>query len=485
MITILYLSGGLFLGWSLGANDAANIFGTAVGTKMVRFRTAALIASVFLVLGAVISGRGASLTLTQLGSVNKIAGAFIVVLATAFTVFWMTRLRLPVSTSQAIVGSIIGWNLFSGMLTNLHVLSKIVGSWILSLLLAGIFAFLLYKLLLHSRILGKIHLYRLDAYTRFGLLLIGAFGAYSLGANNIANVMGVFVPISPFHTIRLGPLLFTGVQQLFLLSGLAIAVGVYTYSYRVMVTVGQSIFKLTPQAALIVVFAESLVLFLFASQGLHNFLISIGLPAFPLVPVSSSQLVIGAVIGIGLARNARNIKYRVAGKIIAGWIATPLFSGLFCLLALFIWQNVFNQEVFQKRQFDLNDTVIHRLAKEGISLNADEFEESYDNEVQFIKALHTTGFANSDTIQTIFRFANREPMIITPRRILQFENLGKGRFSQQQFKLIKSLSGKSFNYFWELEDALKSQCRKSKVQAFSDEQLKIIYQHFYHPGVQH
>lgn len=49
----IFLSSGLFLGWSLGANDAANIFGTAVGTKMVRFRTAAVIASVFVMLGAV------------------------------------------------------------------------------------------------------------------------------------------------------------------------------------------------------------------------------------------------------------------------------------------------------------------------------------------------------------------------------------------------------------------------------------------------
>ena len=47
---IILLLGGLFLGWSLGANDAANVFGTAVGTRMVRFKTAAIVCSVLLYL---------------------------------------------------------------------------------------------------------------------------------------------------------------------------------------------------------------------------------------------------------------------------------------------------------------------------------------------------------------------------------------------------------------------------------------------------
>ena len=44
MTFFIFLSSGLFLGWSLGANDASNVFGTAVGTKMVSFKTAAVIA---------------------------------------------------------------------------------------------------------------------------------------------------------------------------------------------------------------------------------------------------------------------------------------------------------------------------------------------------------------------------------------------------------------------------------------------------------
>ena len=52
---LIFLTSGLFLGWSLGANDAANVFGTAVGSRMVRFTTAALICGVFVVLGAFVS----------------------------------------------------------------------------------------------------------------------------------------------------------------------------------------------------------------------------------------------------------------------------------------------------------------------------------------------------------------------------------------------------------------------------------------------
>ena len=56
MTLLFFLSGGIFLGWSLGANDAANIFGTAVGTRMIKFTQAAIIASIFVMLGAMIQG---------------------------------------------------------------------------------------------------------------------------------------------------------------------------------------------------------------------------------------------------------------------------------------------------------------------------------------------------------------------------------------------------------------------------------------------
>ena len=111
-----FLTSGLFLGWSLGANDAANVFGTAVGSRMISFRKAAVYCGIFVILGAVVSGAGASKTLGELGAVNAIAGAFVVALAAGVTVYWLTVLGYPVSTTQAIVGAIIGWDLFAGAL---------------------------------------------------------------------------------------------------------------------------------------------------------------------------------------------------------------------------------------------------------------------------------------------------------------------------------------------------------------------------------
>ena len=346
-LTILvFLLGGLFLGWSLGANDAANVFGTAGGTRMIRFQTAAIVCGIFVILGAMISGAGTTETLGKLGSINALPGAFAASVAAGLSVYLMTKAGLPVSTTQAIVGAIVGWNIYTGSTTNIKVLITIVGTWILCPIISGLIAMLFFTITKKLFRKSKIHLLRLDAYTRTALLLAGAFGAYSLGANNIANVMGVFVPISPFTELNIMNVLTLSSQgQLFLLGGLAIAVGVITYSKKVMLTVGSDLLRLTPVAAFIVVIAHSIVLFVFASKGISNFLISINLPPIPLVPVSSSQAVVGAVIGIGLLKGGKEVRWNIAGKITIGWIILPVIAALISFVVLFVLQNIFNQVV--------------------------------------------------------------------------------------------------------------------------------------------
>lgn len=345
MLFLIFLSSGLFLGWSLGANDAANIFGSAVGSRMISFRRAAWIASIFVVIGAVFQGQGGSETLNELGTVDALAGAFTVSLSAAFIVLIMTRRSLPVSTSQAIVGAIVGWSMFTGNPTDYKVLGKIVSTWISGPILGMIFAALLFLLLRKALQRAKIHIIKLDSYIRTGLILVGAFGAYSLGANNIANVMGVFVSSAPNINLNFGLFQLDGVQILFLFGGLAISAGIFTYSKRVMEKVGNGILALTPEAAIVVVLSQSLVLFLFSSKAFASFLISMGLPPLPMVPVSSTQLVIGALLGIGMVKGMREVKFTALGGVALGWIITPVLSGILTFFSLFFIQNVFGLKV--------------------------------------------------------------------------------------------------------------------------------------------
>jgi PiT family inorganic phosphate transporter len=354
---LFFLTSGLFLGWSLGANDASNVFGSAVGSKMVTFRKAAAIASIFVILGAVIQGAGASQTLGKLGAVNAIGGSFTVALAAAVTIYVMTKFALPVSTTQAIVGAIIGWNFFTGNSTDSKTLSQIVATWISGPIIGAVFAILLYILLKKFKRAAKIHLVRFESYIKTGLLVVGAFGAYSLGANNIANVMGVFIPAFNLQDLDLWIFTLNSNQQLFLLGGISISVGIITYSKKVMETIGGNIVELSSEAALVVVLAQSLVLFIFSSSGLSELFIKIGLPPVPMVPVSSSQVIVGCVLGIGLYKGARNINFKILGEIALGWLATPIASGLLAFLSLFFMKNIFSINVGSKVDLSVNNAI--------------------------------------------------------------------------------------------------------------------------------
>ncbi|HHU99002.1 MAG TPA: inorganic phosphate transporter [Bacteroidales bacterium] len=341
----LYLTSGLFLGWSLGANDAANIFGTAVGSKMIRFRTAALVASIFVIIGATLQGGGTTQTLSQLGSVNALPGAFTVALAAAIVVFLMTKALLPVSTTQAIVGAIIGWNLFTGNSTDVKTLTTILTTWVVSPVIGAIFSALFYILLRALLKKLQLHLIVLDVFIKWALIIVGAFGAYSLGANNIANVMGVFAASAPDVVIDMGLFRLDGLQVLFLLGGIAIALGIITYSKGLMMQVGNGIMALSAEAAIVAVFSQAVVLFIFSSTAFSEFLQGIGLPPIPLVPVSSSQVIVGSIIGIGMIKGVNEIKFKTIKGILYGWVLTPIAAGFLSFFALFFMKNLFNLNV--------------------------------------------------------------------------------------------------------------------------------------------
>jgi PiT family inorganic phosphate transporter len=162
----------------------------------------------------------------------------------------------------------------------------------------------------------------MDRWLRFGLLAAGCYGAWALGGNNMANAVGAYARLDLFAPVPFWPGDLSQSRMLALLGGLAIALGAATYSYRVMLTVGRHLMRLDALSAFIAVFAEALVVDFFA----HSW--TIGTLDLPAIPVSITQALIGAVVGIGFARGLHTMKMPVLGLIGFGWVLTPLLSAL-------------------------------------------------------------------------------------------------------------------------------------------------------------
>lgn len=458
MINWLFISTGVFLGWSLGANHAVNVFGTAVASRMIRFRTAAIVAGIFVVLGAVLSGAGTTRTLNTLGAVNAIAGAFTVALAVGLTVAWMTKLKLPVSTSQAVVGGIIGWNMFTGSPTDTGSLSKILTTWVVGPILAAAVAFILLKIVAMVLRNMKFHMLHIDAHTRTGLMVGGATAAYVLGANNIANVMGMFVNASPFsdrtffHVIHV-----SGTEQLFLIGGLAIAVGIYTYGERVMATVGKDLYKITPLSGLVVIMAETIILFLFTSEMLETALLRAGLPSFPLVPLSSTQVVIGAVIGVGLAKGGRGINYGVLLKIASGWVIAPVVAGIISFILLFFVQNVFEQKVVRPTPYTITDDVLVEIRRSGVDAAplTPLRDTHYAATAAFRQAVEGRGTWTEQQLVIVFASARLDSLVVDT--LLVERHISADLLTTAQRRALYSLHGRVFPHRWQFEQTLEVQ----------------------------
>jgi PiT family inorganic phosphate transporter len=242
---MLSLLGGIFLGWSLGANDASNAFGSAVSSRMVKFWTAAVLAALFVVLGAILEGRAGIETLQGLTGLT-LKMAVVSLVAAAVTVTIMTLLGLPVSTSQAAVGAILGIGFLNKQL-NVAGLGKVVACWFGTPIGGLLIAMVLYRLLAVLFNRSRIDIFKSDILLRLALIVAGSYAAYALGANNVANVTAVFVGAGQLTVFSAS-----------VVGGSSIALGILTFSRGVMETVGKKLVRLDPFSALVVVLAEGL-----------------------------------------------------------------------------------------------------------------------------------------------------------------------------------------------------------------------------------
>jgi PiT family inorganic phosphate transporter len=293
---MIRLVAGIFLGWALGANNTAKTLGAAVSTQMISYRTAALFSAAFAIIGALVDGGAGIRTLSSLTSQTN-NSAFVACLAAAITVAALTSLHLPVSASHAIVGGIMGVGLLCGQKMDWGALEKVVICWLLTPVGGALIGSISFIVLGRILFLLNPHFFKYDLLMRLSLFLVGCYSAYSMGANSVANVTGLF--------FKAGMLTF---HQAILIGGISIALGSLTFSRGVMQTMFSRILLMDAFSAFILLLSEALTLHIFALIG---------------VPVSISQAAVGAVLGIALVRNFRLISLSTLFQIVLGWLLTP------------------------------------------------------------------------------------------------------------------------------------------------------------------
>ena len=325
---------GFYVGWNIGANDAANCIGTTVGAQIISYRHAVTIMAIFVILGGVLQGHHVMKTVGK-GIVISDAEAYeaynekpagpefralfpddrlpdkailVALLSAGFFVTLATFSKVPVSTSQAIVGGVAGTGIgivgINASYFKLGVLLKIFGAWIISPILTMALAFGLYLLL--GLLLRRAASVVWSQVMAIAVVCSAAYVSYSLGANDVGNAIGPLLSKYPDQ----GP-------WLALLGGVAMAVGAFTFGARVTDTVGKSITPLDYGGALSAQLSAAFGVHLFSMAG---------------IPVSTSQAVVGGVIGVGLTKGMRAVSRKKITRIFVGWVATPTAAALFAAI---------------------------------------------------------------------------------------------------------------------------------------------------------
>ena len=394
---------GVFMAWGIGANDVANAMATSVGAKALTIKQAIFVAAVFEFLGAVLAGGEVTSTIRK-GIIDAsllsgtpetlIYGMLASLLAAGTWLLIASRNGWPVSTTHSIVGAIVG---FAAVGVGIDAVrwdkvGTIVMSWVVSPLIAGFIAYLVFasvqvlilrqedplerakryvpvyiflaaftitlmtilKGLKHvgltistanaylvaitiALVISSIgafairrikpdpklekrqHFYSVERVFAVLMIVTACSMAFAHGSNDVANAIGPLAAvISIAQTGVVGAKSAIPIWVL-ALGGGGIVIGLATYGRRVIATVGHKITQLTPSRGFAAELAAATTIVIASGTG---------------IPISTTHTLVGAVLGVGLARGIEAIDLRVVGRIFVSWIVT-IPAGAFLAIVFF------------------------------------------------------------------------------------------------------------------------------------------------------
>ncbi len=403
---------GVFMAWGVGANDVANAMATSVGSRALTIRQAILIAAVFEFAGAFLAGGEVTATIRSNivdasvlnGAANALVyGMLASLLAAGIWLLVATHYGWPVSTTHSIVGAIVGFAAVGVGINAVHweVMGKIISSWILSPLLAGIIAYALFisvqRLILDTSdpfhnakryvpvyifLVGFIiaavtlfkglqhiglHLSKGGNYLLAVLIGLAAMGlgmlairritvdpaadrdfhfasvekvfsilmmatacamAFAHGSNDVANAVGPVAAI--MSVVQSGGNITQNSPVsawVLLIGATGIVAGLMMYGHKVIATVGNGITDLTPSRGFAATLATAGTVVLASGTGL---------------PISTTHTLVGAVLGVGIARGIAALNLRVVRNIFVSWIITLPAGAILAIIFFYILKGVFS-----------------------------------------------------------------------------------------------------------------------------------------------
>lgn len=306
MTELIPLAACVLIAFGIGSNDTSNALGICIGCGVIRLRRALLLFGCFVLLGIVLQGQKVMQTVGKnLLDVN-LPIMSIALSVSAILIILSNWKKLPLSTHQLIIGSLVGAGVASGVAVNFLALVEIVLSWIISPLVAFFTALFLYRAM--EKTISKLSLFRIERILRVLLLLSGILISYNTGANELATIVG--------------PAIHSGLMErtpASLIGSLFVFLGAVLLSKRVIETIGKGITTLDPYSGFAAQFGAGICVLFFTFLGM---------------PISTTYCIIGGISGVGMSKGMKTVKMDLIKKIIANWFLAPTLAFLISFLIM-------------------------------------------------------------------------------------------------------------------------------------------------------
>lgn len=290
----------LLIAFGIGSNDTSNALGVCIGAGIITLRRALFLFGCLVLAGILLSGQ---MVMKTVGKDLLKPDLFILstsLTLAAFLIIFSNWRRLPLSTHQVIIGSLVGAGIGSDVEVNVLSLLKIIISWIISPVVAFFFAHTIYRIM--EKTLSRLPVLRIERILRILLLISGMMIAYNTGANELATI--------------LGPVIYSGVigkTNASLIGTFFLFLGAFILSHRVIETVGKGITTLDPYSGFAAQFGAGSCVLLFTFMGM---------------PISTTYCIIGGISGVGMLKGMETVKMSLIKKVVANLIFVPTLAFL-------------------------------------------------------------------------------------------------------------------------------------------------------------